>query len=114
MTRCEKVLGFAAKALGGGTLFGLLLQSTDMKFLEDITLQKMTALFILSVVAFLLLALLAKLLLRIRCLPAMGKMAACYLSGVVMGLAMAALLLLLAEMNTAFASMMLLIRHGGQ
>ena len=114
MTKGEKLLSFAAQALGGATLFGLLLQSTDIRFLEDITRQKMTALLILSVAALLLLALLAKLLLRVRCLPALGKMAMAYLSGVVMGLAMAALVLLLAEMNTAFTSMLILISHGGQ
>ena len=96
MSRCERWLRFASRALGGATLFGLWIQSVDIAWLEDITLQKMTALMILSLACLLLLALLAKLLLRIRCLPALGKMAACYLSGVVMGLTMTALLRLLA------------------
>lgn len=111
MTKGVKILRFAAQTLGGATLIGLWIEYTKAEWLRT---QKMAMLFALAMVLLLLLGLAAKRLLGVRYLPALGKMTVCFISGVLLGLAMTALILLLAEMNTAFVGMMTLIRHGGQ
>lgn len=114
MTKAEKALRFAAQALGGAMLIGLWIEYSDSVRKGAASFQNMALLFVLSVVILLLLTLLAKRMLRIRGLLALGKMTVCYLTGVGMAMAMAALILLLIELDTAFTSMMMLIRHGGQ
>lgn len=114
MTKGERLLRFAAQALGGATLIGLWIGSMGAEWLGLAIHPGVAVLIVLSAALLLLLALLAKRLLCIRYLLALGKMIVSCFSGAAMALAMAALILLLIELNTAFTGMMMLIRHGGQ
>lgn len=114
MTKGERLLRFAAQALGGATLIGLWIGSMGVEWLGMEARPGAAVVIALSAVLLLLLALLAKKLIRIRYLLALGKVAVSYFAGVAMALAMAALILMLVELSTAFTGMMMLIRHGGQ
>ena len=111
MTRRERWLQFAAQALGGGTLWGVWVAFMGLNpFTKD---RFIPWLLVLSLAALLLMALGTKLLSGTGYLPALGRVSKAFLFGVLMGLAMAALILLLAELLTAMVGMATLIGYGG-
>ena len=111
MTTGEKGLRFVARALGSATLWGVLVQFAGEALLKQKT--HIGLLLLMALAVFLLLMLIAKLVLHIRYPAALWHLGRAYVSGVVMGFAMAALILLLTELLTALVSMMTLIGYGG-
>ena len=111
MTRREKWLQWTAQILGGGTMWGVWVAFTGIgPFAKEGFILK---LLIASLALLVLLSLGAGMVLRARFLRMLGGMGKAFLSGALMGLAMAALLLLLAELMTALVGMMTLIGYGG-
>lgn len=111
MMKGETILRFITQALGSATLWGVWVQFAGVPpFAQG---GHIAWILLLSMAAFLLLTLLAKLLLRVGYPAALWSLCKPYVSGILMGLAIAALLLLLTEVMTALVSMMTLIRYGG-
>ena len=111
MTKGEKILCFVAQALGGATLWGAWVQFAGVPlFVQEAHTAR---LLLISLAALLLLTLVAKLSLSIRYASALLSLGKSYLSGVLKGFAIAALILLLTELMTALVGMMTLMRYGG-
>ena len=111
MMKGETILRFIARALGSATLWGVWVQFAGIPpFAQG---GHIAGILLLSAAAFLLLMLLTKMLLRVRYPEALWSMGKSYVSGVLMGLAVASLILLLTEVMTALVGMMTLIRFGG-
>lgn len=113
MSGREKALRFAAQALGGGTLLGVWVELSEVRWYGREGLGGPALLAALSLLALLLLALGMKGLRRSRYLPALGRTATAYLSGAATGVAIGVVILLLAELLTAAVGMMMLRGFGG-
>lgn len=111
MTRMEKGLQFAARALGVALLWGVWVQFVDVPIFKGKS--AIALLIAVAAVMWLLLTLITKALLRIRYPQAVWLSGRAFVSGVVTGFVIAALVLLVAELMTALVSMMTLAKHGG-
>ena len=109
----EKALRFVAQALGGGTLLGVWVELSEVRWYGREGMGGTVALAALSVLGLLLLSLLMWRLQRSRYLPALGRTAMAYLTGAAMGVAIGVLILLLAELLTAGVGLMMLQGYGG-
>ena len=111
MTTGERIARFLAQALGCATLWGAWVQFAGVPlFIQEAHIAR----FLLAVLAaLLLLTLIAKQALHRRYLETLWSLGRAYVSGVLMGFATAALILLLTELMTALVGMMTLIGYGG-
>ena len=104
------MLQFAAQALGGGTLWGVWVALMGLTPLRGGSIPWLLT---FSLAALLLMALGTKLVSRAGYPQALGRVIKAFLFGLLMGLAMAALILVLAELLTAMVGMATLIGYGG-